>query len=242
VVVAAGGDGTVNEVVNGLAGTAAALAVLPVGTVNVWAREIGLPLEPRAAAEAQLGVQPRNIDLGRADERYFLLMASLGFDATVTAGVRSDLKRRIGAFAYVWEAFRLALRYEGVAAQVVIDGRRFRGRYLMVVLGNSQLYGGVVKLTAHAIIDDGLLDVCLIRGRSLLGAPLRLLSIMTRRHREDSRISYYRARRLKISSKTPIDVQVDGDYIGSAPTVFEVAPAALLALIPNQAPPELFQR
>src|SRR5207247_1264597 len=80
VVVAAGGDGTVNEVVNGLAGTETALAALPIGTVNVWVRELGLPLHPRAAAEALLGAQVRAIDLGRAGDRYFLLMAGVGFD------------------------------------------------------------------------------------------------------------------------------------------------------------------
>ncbi len=89
-VIAAGGDGTINEIVNGLAGSQTALGVLPVGTVNVWAREIGLPLQPRATTEALLRTHVRSIDLGRAGDRYFLLMAGVGFDAAVVNEVRGD--------------------------------------------------------------------------------------------------------------------------------------------------------
>lgn len=240
IVVAAGGDGTVNEVVNGLVGTQTALGALPVGTMNVWVREIGLPLQPRAAAEAQLRATVRRIDLGRAGERHFILMASLGFDAAVTGSVRSEQKRRLGAFAYVLQGLKVAFRYEGVLARVIVDGRQLRGRYLMAIMGNSQLYGGVVKLTASAVIDDGLLDVCLIKGRTLRSAPWRIWSLLTRRHHDDPRIAYFRARRVDFMSSKPMDVQVDGDHIGTSPMSFEIVPASLSALIPNNAPGTLF--
>src|SRR5581483_6137548 len=128
IVVAAGGDGTVNEVVNGLANTQTALAALPIGTVNVWVRELGLPLQPRAAAEALLGCQPRTIDLGRAGERYFLLMCGVGFDAAVTAEVRAAEKRRLGIFAYFLRAFNLATRFRGTSARITVDGKPIRSR------------------------------------------------------------------------------------------------------------------
>ncbi|MEN9937391.1 MAG: hypothetical protein RLZZ387_3970, partial [Chloroflexota bacterium] len=131
VVVAAGGDGTINEVVNGLAGTRAALAPLPVGTMNVWARELGLPLQPRATAEALLQARVRSIDLGRAGSRYFLLMAGVGFDAAVVGEVRSPEKRRLGILAYVLRAVTVALRFRGARARVVVDGRRIGGRVLL---------------------------------------------------------------------------------------------------------------
>jgi YegS/Rv2252/BmrU family lipid kinase len=180
-VVAAGGDGTVNEVINGLAGTKTALAALPIGTVNVWVRELGLPLQPRAAAEALLNAQIRTIDLGRAGERYFLLMCGVGFDAAVTAEVRADEKRRFGALAYLMRAANLAGRFHGTPARITLDGRAVRGRMLMIVLGNSQLYGGVVKITARASLDDGLLDVCIIKGNSLWSAPERARAVFQRR-------------------------------------------------------------
>ncbi|KAB8140575.1 diacylglycerol kinase family lipid kinase [Chloroflexia bacterium SDU3-3] len=235
-VIAAGGDGTVNEVVNGLVGTKAALGTLPVGTVNVWAREIGLPLQPRAAAEMLLRSDTRRIDVGKAGDRYFLLMASLGFDAAVTASVGSDQKRRLGALAYIVEGVKVAFRYQGVRSRVTLDGKTIRGRYLMAVMGNSQLYGGVVKLTADAVIDDGLLDVCLIKGRSLRAAPLRLWSILTRRYSEDPRISYFRAREVNFLTSRPMDVQVDGDHIGTSPMRFSAVPGAIYALLPPENP------
>lgn len=241
VAVAAGGDGTVNEVVNGLVGSDVALGTLPIGTVNVWAREIGVPLQPEAAAQSLLQAMPRRIDVGLAGDRYFLLMASIGFDATVTATVRSDQKRWLGALAYVVQGLKVAFRYEGVRARIELDGTAIRGRYLMIVLGNSQLYGGVVKLTAEAVIDDGLLDVCLIKGRTLMAAPLRMWSIVRRRYTNDPKITYYRARTMTFSAKQAVDVQVDGDHIGNAPTTFSVVPGGLIALIPRDIPTQLFQ-
>jgi YegS/Rv2252/BmrU family lipid kinase len=241
IVVAAGGDGTVNEVINGLAGTQVALGALPVGTVNVWVREIGLPLQPRAAAEALVSAHPQQIDLGRAGERYFLLMASVGFDAAVTAEVRSEQKRRLGMFAYIVQGLRVAFRYQGIRARIILDGKPARGRFLMVVLGNSQLYGGLVKMTARAILNDGLLDVCLIKGKSLRSAPLRMFSILTRRYNQDPDIAYHRARKVRIESTQPLEVQVDGDHIGRTPMEFEAVSGALYALMPPQTPPELLR-
>jgi YegS/Rv2252/BmrU family lipid kinase len=243
IVVAAGGDGTVNEVVNGLAGTETALAALPVGTVNVWVRELGMPLNPRAAAEAILLAQRQRVDLGRAGDRYFLLMAGVGFDAAVTANVRSDEKRRLGVFAYAWRAISLGLRFHGTRANITVDGKLRRGRVLMVVLGNSQLYGGFVKLTARASLNDGLIDMCIIKGTTLLrSGPLRVLSILTRRHNRDSEVEYHRARTVHIESQVALPVQVDGDHIGHTPMTFEAVPNALYVLLPADLPPELVRK
>lgn len=239
VVVAAGGDGTVNEVVNGLANTKTALAALPVGTVNVWVREIGMPLQPRAAAEAILQAQARPIDLGRAGERYFLLMSGVGIDAAVTAEVRADEKRRFGVLAYLKTTLSVLGRFRGTAARITVDGRTIRGRVLLVVLGNSQLYGGVVKITARASLDDGLLDVCIIKGNSLWSAPFRLLSIITQRYNLDPKIDYHRAREIKIAARHQLPVQVDGDHIGYTPMEFSAVPGALYALLPATMPEEL---
>jgi diacylglycerol kinase (ATP) len=240
-VVAAGGDGTVNEVANGLVGTPTALAVLPVGTVNIWARELGLPMDVARSATAFLKAQLKSVDLGKAGDRHFLLMAGVGFDAAVTAGVCPQEKKRFGAIAYIKQALHLAWRWRGVRSLIRIDGRRVRGRILMVVIGNSQLYGGVFKMTAHATIDDGRLDVCVIKGRNLLTAPLRLLSIFTRRYNLDPKVEYYRATRVSIQGKRTLPVQVDGDYLGKTPMNFEVVPAGLWVLVPPSADRSLWQ-
>ncbi len=236
VVIAAGGDGTINEVINGLAGTRAALGALPIGTMNVWVRELGMPLQPRAAAEALLGARVRAIDLGRAGDRYFLLMAGIGFDAAVVGGVRSQEKRKFGALAYVLRAFEIALGFRGTRVRLTIDGMVVRRRTILIVVGNSQLYGGVMKITARASIDDGLLDVCLINGNSLIDAPLRLVSIFLQRYTLDSKIEYYRAHSIRIESRQQLPIQVDGDHLGHTPIQFDVAPGILWALLPQTLP------
>jgi YegS/Rv2252/BmrU family lipid kinase len=241
-VVAAGGDGTINEVINGLAGTSTALATLPLGTMNVWARELRLPLQPRAAAAAMLSWQVRPIDLGRAGERYFLLMAGIGFDAAITAGVRADDKRRLGALAYVFRGIEQALSVRGSQTRLQIDGRSITARVLMVVVGNSQLYGGMVKITHRASIDDGLLDVCVIRGDNGISAVRHLIAILRRRYSHDPEIEYYRARSIQVTARPRLPVQVDGDAIGQTPMAFTVAPRALYALLPPDLPEDLAQQ
>lgn len=233
-VVAAGGDGTINEVINGLAGTQTALATLPAGTVNVWARELGLPLQPAAAAEILCDAVTRSIDLGKAGDRYFLLMAGVGFDAAITSQVRPEEKKRFGPFAYVLRGFSLFGRMRGTRARLILDGREIGGRLLWVLVGNSQLYGGLVKITHRASIDDGLLDVCVIRGNNLYSAPLHILSILLRRFSMDPEIEYYRARKVQVIPRKPMPVQVDGDPMGYAPITLEVMPGALRALMPAQ--------
>jgi YegS/Rv2252/BmrU family lipid kinase len=262
IVVAAGGDGTVNEVMNGLVSTNAALGVLPAGTVNIWAREMGLPMSIELAAADLLQAQWCQIDVGRARsiaprlrsasrlslkqrqdpqiDRYFLLMAGVGFDAAVTAGVNLQEKKYLGPIAYIKQAIQMAYNYQGSRVTVHLDGKRVRGRILMAVVGNSQLYGGVVKFTVNALLNDGLLDVCIVKGRSMLEAPRRLLSIFTRSHHLDDRIEYYRARQIQFRSRKPVPIQLDGDYLGTQPIRFEVVPKSLWALIPPNADPSLW--
>jgi diacylglycerol kinase (ATP) len=241
-VIAAGGDGTINEVINGLAGTRTALATLPLGTMNVWARELNMPLQPRAAAEALRDWQVRTIDLGRAGERYFLLMAGIGFDAAITAGVRADQKRRLGALAYVITGVEQALRIRGARTRLILDGRSIKGRVLMVVVGNTQLYGGLVKITHRASIDDGMLDVCVIRGDNFFSAVRHTIAILRQRYSHDPEIEYYRARTIQVVARPRLPVQVDGDVIGLTPMTFAVVPGALRALLPPDLPADLVQQ
>lgn len=241
-VVAAGGDGTINEVVNGLVGSQTMLATLPLGTMNVWARELGLPLQPRAAAQTMLAWSPRTIDLGRAGDRYFLLMAGIGFDAAITANVRPDEKRRFGALAYVVRGIKEVMRIRGTRARILLDGRPSKARVLMIVVGNSQLYGGLVKITHRASIDDGLLDVCVIKGDNGINAIGHLIAILRRRFSLNPDISYYRVHTIEVITRPPLPVQVDGDPIGTTPMRFSVAPAALRALLPPDLPDDLIQQ
>ena len=264
VVIVAGGDGTINEVIQALAGTTVALGVLPLGTVNVWAREIGLPVpfHPVAAAAALADGAYRSIDLGRAGERFFLLMAGTGFDGAVTGLVEPRLKRAMGRWAYVVTAARLALRYGGAAATLEMEGGTMRCRLLLAVVGNTRLYAGRLPLTASAVADDGLLDVVVFPGRRLWQVVPRLLALrlrrcetwwsrppglavpaghmLVRRAPVGPRALYYRTPHLRITADEPLPVQADGDYIGTTPMDFSVARSALRVIVPRGARTPLF--
>ena len=156
VVVVAGGDGTVNEALQGLAGQRrTALAVLPGGTVNVWATELGAAEhEPDIAQRIARG-RRQTVDLGRVNDHYFLMMASIGFDATASAAVADStpltwLKRLAGPVAYGLAALRTATHFRGRRVTIEIDGVSVTRRLLMLVVGNTRLYGGVAEITFRA--------------------------------------------------------------------------------------------
>jgi diacylglycerol kinase (ATP) len=244
VVVVAGGDGTINEAIQGLAGSTTALGVLPMGTTNVWAREVGLPTNPVAAARTLVDGARHVVDLGRAGDRYFLLMAGLGFDGAVTAVVDLRLKRVIGRGAYAFAVARQALGYQGLEVTLEMDDATVRGALLLAIVGNTRLYGGSFAMTAGAIADDGLLDVVVFPGRHLWQAAPRLLPFLIGRPSP----SYYRTRRLRVTvtpgvaAPDPIlPVQVDGDHVGVALEIV-VAPDALRVIVPRDTRSPIFSQ
>lgn len=242
VVLACGGDGTVNEVVNGLAGTPTALAVFPAGTVNVWAREVGIPTDPVRNAALLWEGERRLIDLGKAGDRYFLLMAGIGLDADVASQISGPEKRRWGVLAYLGRGIFTALRWPRQRMWLSLDGRSLRRRALFLVIGNTRLYGGVVNITHRAVADDGQLDVCLFGGQGLLEKLAHTFRVATRSHTRATTVEYYRAQRLTLVTRPKVAVQVDGDTIGQTPMTFEAVSLALKVIVPRRESDGLFLR
>jgi YegS/Rv2252/BmrU family lipid kinase len=243
VVAACGGDGTVHEVVNGLVGTDAALAVVPAGTANVWAREAHVPLDMTRALALIPRAQRVRLDVGRVRvasgaERRFLLMCGIGLDASAVLRVAMDSRaqRWLGRARYLTAAAGVLLRARAVEAIVGIDGVTERMPLLEVLVGNTRLYGGVTRLTAGAYANDGVLDVCTFSDRGL--AQRVLLGAQALRGGLDRRagggITYRRGARIEVTtvdSARALPVQADGEYIGETPVSVSVEPGALLALI-----------
>lgn len=240
VVVAAGGDGTVNEVLQPLVGSRAALAVLPLGTGNVWAHEVGIPLDLIGALRVIAEGRVRKVDVGTAGDRFFLLMAGIGYDATVLGGTNSRAKRALGIFAYVVRGVTVALAYRGRRMAVEIDGVRRSFRAFLVVVGNSRRYGGPVEVTAEAKLDDGLLDVCVFRGVNLFHAAWFVIQVILGRHLKDPAVSYFRAPSVSVDADPAQPVQVDGDLIGCTPFAFGVRRRALRVVVPSTVPAHVF--
>jgi diacylglycerol kinase (ATP) len=238
VVIANGGDGTINEIINGLAGTDTALAVLPAGTANVWAKEIRVPKDPAKAMRVVLGGERRRMDLGIANGRYFLLMAGIGLDAAIIPRVNPWLKRRAGALAYVLAGIATALRTKPWDARVQFDEDSIDTPLYWMVAGNTRNYGGLVNITHRALADDGAIDGALMRrgGWRMLTDGVRVL---LHRHERSGNVIYRQGQEIVI--ETPgIPVQLDGDACGETPLRITVAPLALTVIVPAGARLEMF--
>jgi len=231
-IVALGGDGTLNEVINGLAPSPIPLAFIPLGTVNVLALELGIPFALEEACRVALFGTPRPLALGSAGGRKFLLMAGIGFDAAVVRRVSGRLKRRIGRFAYVAAALQELCGYAAPPLQVTLaDGTTEEASW--VVIGNGRLYGGRFSLTPGARLDDESFEVFLLRpsGRlPLLGALLR--AGCGRPPGVAARL--VRTTALRIAGPAP--VQVDGDDLGDLPLDFTVLPRGIVMVAPPLSP------
>ena len=243
---ACGGDGTLNEVLNGLSDLPAQEAPLvgqvPAGTANVWAREASIPRRDFAAAiAAQLDAPGLPVDLGRIGERRFLLMTSFGFDARAVSAVNAGFKQRAGTLAYMLAGFKAGWRYPGFHIDLILDDDPpLRLHASMLVVGNTRNYGGVADITARASAVDGQLDIVAFLGHGVWPA-LRLLPgvLLRRSHLDSPHVLFRRARRVRLQSlpgeRLP-DLQLDGE-IGVPPdtaaTDLRVEPAAVRMLVPR---------
>ncbi len=244
-----GGDGTINEVINGLAQSPVALGVLPGGTGNVWAKALGLPtrsplhwLPVVDAVKALVPGTTRRIDLGKANGRYFLQWVGLGLDAEVTYAMepRSRRQRRLGALAYIVAGVVTATNMAGIRSRILIDGQRFYRRSILIVISNSQLYGGKVRIATDARLDDGLLDVDIFVGSGFISVLRTTAGVITGLHVHDPRHSFCRGSTIQIETEKPMAIHVDGEPFGFTPLSCQVVPQALTVLIPRHTRPEMF--
>jgi YegS/Rv2252/BmrU family lipid kinase len=230
-----GGDGTLNEAVNGLVGTETALAVIPAGTVNLWARELKIPKKnPLKAVQLAVEGERRLIDVGRAGERHFLCMASYGIDAAVTANVSHRLKGRLGAAAYAVASLREALRYRGTEVRMRLDGgEKLSVKALMLIAANARQYAGLTQITPEAVIDDGMLDIRIFLGQGRLAITTHALRTLFRMHRRSKQVLYRRSRSLELMSETSLPLQLDGDFVEGSANQVTVVPRALWVAVPR---------
>ncbi|NJC87692.1 MAG: diacylglycerol kinase family lipid kinase [Desulfuromonas sp.] len=229
-IVAAGGDGTLNEVANGLGGSDLPVAFLPLGTVNVFALETGIPLKLDAACRLAVDGRPRRISLGRINGESFLLMVSAGWDAEAVARLRPAVKRRIGRLAYGVSAMETLLARAPAPLQIrLADGTRHDG--FGVVVSNARHYGGRYVVTPNASLDSPRLEVCLFKhgGRlAMLGQALRLGLHLPL---QPPAVAFFSTAAVEITG-TGVAAQVDGDAWGTLPVMVESQPGALSVVLP----------
>lgn len=242
IIAAAGGDGTVNEVLNGIGDEPdgfekTRLAVLPLGTVNVFARELKIPLKLERAWRVLKRANEMKIDLGRAEfsengkpqRRYFMQLAGAGLDARAIELVSWKLKKSAGPLAYIVAGFQaLAEKQPQISASA--DGQKISGE--LALLGNGRFYGGAFEIFPDAGLCDGKLDVCAfpkVDWPSLLKfAPEFLL----RRKLSGHRVRRLRAEKIELTSDAPAAFELDGEWAGHLPAVFSVERQKLRVVVP----------
>ncbi len=230
-ILAAGGDGTFNEVMNGLAGSAIPMAILPLGTTNVLAKELGVPEHEEHAVDFALSRHPHTIALGRITlphcsppvSRYFCLMAGIGFDGAVVHGVNETLKKFSGKGAYIFSGFKTLFMLNLSGLQVTIDGKIHS--CFSVIIGNAAKYGGNFSATPDAELADPALSVCFFQGKRRGDVLRYVLGILRGRHLQFHDVGYTKATALEVRGSAHI--QIDGDYLGMTPATIEVVPDIL---------------
>jgi YegS/Rv2252/BmrU family lipid kinase len=229
--VAAGGDGTINEVVNGLAGTDATLGLLPIGTMNVFANELGLPVHDLELCWNVIqSDSTRAVDLPKANQKFFVQLAGVGLDAQVVQETSAQLKRNFGPLSYLISAAQIAARQPPRLFIQSEDTLVKEGSFVLV--GNGRMYGGPFPFFKHAVIDDGKLDVIVFKSLGYLEIIKYLQDVVFSSDIRVPEIEYFQTPRLRVESDQTVPVELDGELVGNCPVEFSLQERSLRVLAP----------
>jgi diacylglycerol kinase (ATP) len=231
-IVVCGGDGTINEAVNGLSAASPPVAIIPAGTANVLAAEIGLSLRPEEIARTIVGGDARPVSLGEINGRKFLLMAGVGFDASVVATVSSRLKRAIGKGAYVYTSLVQMIRGDFERFDVSIDGVPYDAA--SVVVANAHYYGGKFVCAPEARLDSPVLQVCLFGHGNRFFVAVYGLALTLGLLPKAPGYRIIPGTRVEIRQPAGAHIQADGDFVGHTPAEVRIIPQAVRLVFPSQ--------
>jgi YegS/Rv2252/BmrU family lipid kinase len=227
-IVAAGGDGTINEVVNGLVGSTVKLGILPVGTMNVFAAELGLPADLAKAWEIVVAGHTRKIDLARANQQYFVQLAGVGLDAQVVQETTWTSKKTFGPLSYLASAVQIAAR---TPPRLVISSGDVEREGSFVLVGNGRYYGAAIEFFHDARLDDGLLDVLIFKNLGYLDIARYLAGVVMGRHTKLDDVEYFQTKKVVVWSGDQVPLEVDGELAGVLPVTFRISSRKLRVVV-----------
>ncbi|MDF1513809.1 MAG: YegS/Rv2252/BmrU family lipid kinase, partial [Anaerolineae bacterium] len=250
-VLVAGGDGTINEAVNGLVHSQTSMGIVPVGTGNILAHQLHMPilslfapLYIRDVGDALLKSRIQQVDVGVINDRHFLCWAGLGLDAEITSQMepRPRYAKRFRSLPSIITGFAIASEFRGVRSHVVISDRTIRTRALMVVASNIQLYASFFNIAPQAKMDDGLMDIFVFKGLGFSYALRHVVSLIAGNHLQSPEVLHALARDMHVETSPQVAIHLDGDPCGVTPASFVMKPLSLKLLVPPLAPKSLFTR
>jgi diacylglycerol kinase (ATP) len=220
-IIAAGGDGTINEVLNGMVMSDTPLAILPFGTTNVLARELSIPGSVEGAVERAIAGEIRTVCLGKIEAssgqaivvRHFCLMAGIGFDAKAVYDVNSTLKKISGEGAYILSGISNLIHYYPTEMVFSVDGKQHTG--YAAIIGNASRYGGNFKITPDADIFNPHFYLCIFKGRNRIDLLRYAAGVIMGTHLKQKDVLYLKASHISIAGNAHI--QIDGDHLGTTP-------------------------
>ena len=215
VVIAMGGDGTVNEVVNGLDGYETPLGIIPLGTANDFATQAGIPSDADHAMDVILRHKPVRIDTASLNERRFLNVSTGGVGAEATAETPPDAKESLGPMAYAITGVRKFAELQPYRARFDGQGFSFEGDFLMFAVGVTRASGGGTLVTPNASVTDGLLDVCIVEAMGRADFARLIMKVKRGEHVGEAGVHYAQLPSIVITSETPLSVNVDGETSGA---------------------------
>lgn len=233
VVLAAGGDGTLNEVVNGLAGTPVKLGVLPVGTGNDFARTIKMPKDPLEASVVLNRGKTLAVDLGKIGDRYFINASGVGLDAEVVL----EFERRRGNTRAVWlnyfsSLLKILYRFNPRPLTIKYDGIVEEITAMQVTIANGKYFGAGMMVAPNADIADGFFNLCVVEKIAKHEFLKALPAVYRGKHGEHPAVRFIQAKKVEIISPVPVSVQMDGEYAGEVPVIIENVPGAIQVIVP----------
>lgn len=235
IVVAAGGDGTVSAVANGLIHTQTPVGILPVGTANVLAQELHIPLRLEEACRMLIEPHPiASIDAIRIGDVYAVLHVGIGFDAILIRDTKREEKRRFGKLAYMLNGLKQITGFQPRRFSIAVDGQQHRFHAAQVLLANGGTMGfSMLRWGPDISPDDGIIDVCILNSRTILDYMSVLWHIVLHQQKQDRRIRYLKAQQsIVVFSDTPLPVHSDGDIIGETPIRAHIVSEAVRVAVP----------
>ena len=228
--IAVGGDGTIHELLPLAVKHQVALGILPTGTANVLAEELGIPRRLERAIRLLREGSHQRITLGRAGSEYFHLMAGIGVDGLVIQKTSPRLKRRLGKGAYWWAGLKTWLDLRLEPFELHIEGRMHRATF--AVISNCHFYGGRLQITPGASPFSDQLEVCLFEGYRRADFMRYVIGILTGRHLSYPDVKTFSTRKVKVQAPASVPVQLDGDVARPTPRLFEIEKEALEVIVP----------
>ena len=230
-IIGCGGDGTIHEIINGLStiNSKPKLGIIPTGRCNNLAKELKLDNNPNKLSQLIIDSQYNAIDLGKVNETLFATVAALGFDSKVAEYVDEGKHPKFlkGTLSYLYGIFAVLFKFNCPKISISGDFGNYTGNIFLIASGNTPDYGGDFKITPDAKIDDGILNICIVKNISKIKALFLLPRVFFGTHVKHPKAIYQPSKSLSISSETTISIWADGEYVGTTPAIISILPKAL---------------